>query len=141
MSNIKIIIEECSLKDLEDNSSLNISVMACTELGNKSKPGIQVCFMGNIFNYEPLSVERWAYQAAKANVSDYLLEDKSWIAHDDQYVKNYFIQGSPLTARVEVKTRSSKPVLKEYTLPFRFSLIISVIHSKVTLSFTGYFLF
>lgn len=65
MSNIKTIIEEWSVKDLEDNSSLNISVVPCTELGNESKPGIQVCFMGNIVNYEPLSVERWAYQGSK----------------------------------------------------------------------------
>lgn len=118
MSNIKTIIEEWSVKDLEDNSSLNISVLACTELGNDGKQGIQVCFMGNTVNYEPLSTERWAYQAGKANVTDYLLEDKSWLAHEDQYVKNYLIQGSPLKARVEVKTRSSKPVIKEYALPF-----------------------
>ena len=118
MANIKTIIEEWSVKDLEDNTALNISVLACTELGNEGKPGIQVCFIGNTINYEPLSVERWAYQAGKADVNDYLLEDKSWMAHADQYVKNYLIKGSPLKARVEVKTRSSKPVIKEYALPF-----------------------
>lgn len=118
MSNIKTIIEEWAVKDLEDNSSLSISVIACTELGNESKPGIQVCFMGNIVNYEPLITERWAYQAGKANVNEYLLEDKSWMAHDDQYIKNYLVTGSPLKAKVEVKTRSSMPVVKEYALPF-----------------------
>lgn len=121
MSNIKTIVEEWSVKDLEDNSSLGVSVVACTELGNESKPGIQVYFMGNIVNYEPLATERWAYQAGKANVDAYLLEDKSWIAHDDQYIKNYLVTGSPLKARVEVKTRSSKPVIKEYALPFELN--------------------
>lgn len=118
MSNIKTIIEEWAVKDLEDGSSLSISVIACTELGNDSKPGIQVCFMGNIVNYEPIITERWAYQAGKANVTEYLLEDKSWMAHEDQYIKNYLVTGSPLKARVIVKTRSSKPIIKEYALPF-----------------------
>ena len=124
-------MEEWGVKDLEDGSSLNISVLACSELGNQSKPGIQVCFMGNIVHYEPLAAERWAYQASKANVNDYLayhankagvkeylLEDNSWMTYDDQYVKNYLVTGSPLKAKVEVKTRSSKPVIKEYILPF-----------------------
>ncbi len=118
MSNIKTIIEEWSVRDLEDGSSLNISVIDCTELGNESKPGIQVCFMGNTINYEPLIVERWAYQAGKANLTEYLLADHSWQVHDDQYVKNYLVIGSPLKAKVEVKTRSSKPVIKEYSLSF-----------------------
>ncbi len=118
MSNIKTIIEDWAVKDLEDGSSLSISVIGCTELGNDSKPGIQVCFMGNIVNYEPLITERWAYQAGKAGVSEYLLADHSWMVHDDQYVKNYLLPGSPLKAKVEVKTRSSKPVSKEYILPF-----------------------
>ncbi|MEO6637753.1 MAG: hypothetical protein ABIN25_05725 [Ginsengibacter sp.] len=83
MSNIKTIIEEWAVKDLEDGSSLQVSVVGCTELGNEGKPGIQVCFMGNIVNYEPLAAERWAYQANKANVNEYLLEDKSWMAHED----------------------------------------------------------
>jgi hypothetical protein len=74
--------------------------------------------MGHIINYEPLFVERLAYQAYKAGVTDYLLEDYSWTYHEDQYVKNSLIIGSPLKARVEVKTRSSKPVIKEYDLPF-----------------------
>lgn len=118
MSNIKTIIEEWAVKDLEDGSSLSISVLSCTELGNGSKPGIQVCFMGNIINYEPLHVERWAYQAAKTGSTEYLLADHSWQVHEDQYVKNYLVTGSPLKAKVEVKTRSSKPIIKEYVLPF-----------------------
>jgi hypothetical protein len=47
-----------------------------------------------------------------------LLEDKSWMVHEDQYVKNWLILGTPLKARVEVKTRSSKPKVREYVLPF-----------------------
>lgn len=118
MSNIQTTLDEWSVRDLEDNSSLNIRVVSCTELGNQSKPGVQVYYMGHILNYEPLSTERWAYQASKANVSEYLLKDYSWMAHEDQYVKNYLIPGPPLKIKVEVKTRSSKPVIKEYELPF-----------------------
>ncbi|MBX2940804.1 MAG: hypothetical protein KF860_00530 [Cyclobacteriaceae bacterium] len=118
MSNIKTVIEEWSVKDLEDGSSLNITVLGCTELGNQSKPGIQVCYMGNFINFEPLAVERWNYQASKVNASEYLLADLSWTVHEDQYIKVYLIPGSPLKAKVEVKTRSSKPVIKEYELPF-----------------------
>lgn len=118
MSNIKTVIEEWSVKDLEDGSSLNVSVLACTELGNNAKPGVQVCYMGNIINFEPSVVERWEYQARKAGVTAYLLEAHSWMAHEDQYVKIYLLPGSPLKVKVEVKTRSSKPVIKEYPLPF-----------------------
>lgn len=118
MSNIKTVIEEWSVKDLEDGSSLNISVLGCTEMGNNGKPGIQVCYMGHIVNYEPLIVERWAYQANKAGVAEYLLTDYSWMVHEDQYIKNYLLPGSPLKVKVEVKSRSSKPVVKEYVLPF-----------------------
>ncbi len=118
MSNVKTVMEEWSVKDLEDNSSLNISVLGCTELGNQSKPGIQVCYMGNMVNFEPLAVERWAYQASKVNASEYLLTDHSWMVHEDQYVKIFLLSGSPLKAKVEVKSRSSKPVTKEYPLPF-----------------------
>jgi hypothetical protein len=118
MSNIKTIIDEWAVKDLEDGSSLKISVASCTEMGNESKPGIQVFYLGYTVNYEPLHVEKWAYQANKAGVTEYLLNDYSWMAHEDQYIKNYLILGSPLKARVEVKSRSSKPVIKEYPLPF-----------------------
>ena len=118
MSNSKTLIEEWAVKDLEDGSSLTIQVLDCTELGNQSKPGIQVCFLGNIVNYESLIVERWVYQASKVGAKEYLLTDHSWMVHEDQYVKNYLVLGSPLKAKVEVKTRSSKPVIKEYALPF-----------------------
>jgi hypothetical protein len=118
MANVKTILDEWAVKDLEDGSSLKIEVISCTELGNNSLPGIQVCYMGNTINYEPLHVERWAYQAGKKGEKEYLLEDNSWTAHEDQYIKNYLIIGSPLKAKVEVKTRSSKPVIKEYALPF-----------------------
>jgi hypothetical protein len=118
MENVKTLIDEWSVKDLEDNSSLNVVVEHCTELGNQSLPGLQVRTMGMFINYEPNIVEQWAYKAQKDGVTDYLLEDKSWLAHDDQYVKNYLVVGSPLKAKVVVKTRSSKPISKEYELPF-----------------------
>jgi len=121
MSNVKSILEEWSVKDLEDNSAINISVLSCTELGNEARPGIQVCYMGNILNLEPAAVERWAYLAHKAGVTAYLLEAHSWMAHEDQYVKNYLLTGAPCKVRVEVKTRSSKPVIKEYSLPFEIT--------------------
>lgn len=119
MSNVKTLLDEWSVRDLEDNSSLKIAVESCTELGNKSLPGIQVYWLGHILNYEPLAVERWVYQATKAGVTDYLLEDHSWTVHQDQYIKNYLVIGDTLKARVVVKTRSSKPVMKEYDLPFQ----------------------
>ncbi len=117
MSNIKTVLDEWSVKDLEDGSSLKILVESCTELGNNSKPGIQIHYLGYILNYEPNIVERWVYQAGKAGVSEMLLEDYSWMVHEDQYIKNYLIIGTSLKARVEVKTRSSKPTIKEYDLP------------------------
>jgi len=118
MANVKTILDEWAVKDLEDGSSLKIQVISCTEMGNNGVPGIQVCYLGYTVNYEPLHVEKWAYQAGKTGEKEYLLVDNSWIAHEDQYIKNYLITGSPLKAKVEVKTRSSKPVIKEYTLPF-----------------------
>ncbi|MEP6737154.1 MAG: hypothetical protein ABJA70_16640, partial [Chryseolinea sp.] len=114
MSNVKTIIDEWSVKDLEDNSKINVLVESCTELGNNSLPGIQVLYMGNYITYEPNIVEQWAYKANKAGVTEYFLEDKSWTHHTDQYVKVFLILGSPMKARVEVKTRSSKPIMKEY---------------------------
>ena len=118
MANKQTIIEEWSVRDLEDGSSLEVRVIGCTELGNHGKPGIQVCYMGNIVNYEPLAVEVWAYLAGKAKVDEYLLGNNSWMVHEDQYVKVYLVTGYPLKAKVEVKTRSSKPVTREYPLPF-----------------------
>jgi hypothetical protein len=118
MSNIRTVIEEWSVRDLEDNSSINVMVESCTELGNKGLPGIQVLYMGNYITFEPLIVEQWVYKASKANTTEYLLEDRSWMVHADQYVKVSLLIGSPLKAKVEVKTRSSKPTIKEYPLPF-----------------------
>ena len=118
MANVRNVLEEWSVKDLEDNSALRIMVESCTELGNNSKPGIQVHYLGYIVTFEPNIVEQWAYKAGKAGAKEYLLEDKSWMAHEDQYVKIFLVTGKPLKAKVEVKTRSSQPVTKEYALPF-----------------------
>nr|WP_295925151.1 hypothetical protein [uncultured Dyadobacter sp.] len=118
MANVKTVLDQWSVKDLEDNSSIQVIVESCTELGNDAKPGIQTLCMGQFVTYEPNIVERWAYQAGKQNVSEYLLEDKSWTFHEDQYVKYYLVLGSPLKARIVVKTRSSKPVIKDFDLPF-----------------------
>ena len=118
MTAIKTILDDWSVKDLEDGSSLTVTVIDCPELGNQSLPGLQVLYMGNTINYEPGIVERWTYQASKAGVDEYLLEDKSWLVHEDQFVKTYLILGTPLKARVSVKTRTSKIVSREYFLPF-----------------------
>ncbi|GAB3999937.1 hypothetical protein GCM10028807_51580 [Spirosoma daeguense] len=118
MSNVKTLLDEWAVKDLEDNSSIRVVVEHCTELGNQSLPGIQVFTMGTFITYEPNIVEQWAYKASKANVTEYLLEDKSWTVHEDQYVKLYLVVGEPLKAKVVVKTRSSKPTSREYELPF-----------------------
>jgi len=118
MANVKTVIDEWAVKDLEDGSFLVITVVNCTELGNQSLPGIQVLYMGQTVNFEPNIVERWAYQATKSAGTDYLLADYSWIVYEDQFVKNYLVPGSPLKARIEVKTRSSKVISKEYELPF-----------------------
>ncbi|GAB3717213.1 hypothetical protein GCM10027592_59160 [Spirosoma flavus] len=118
MANEKTVLDEWAVKDLEDGSSLKVTVVSCTELGNQSLPGLQVYYMGQIINYEPLAVERLAYQASKKGVTDYLLEDYSWMFHNDQFIKNYLVIDSPLKIKVEVKTRSSKVISKTYDLPF-----------------------
>lgn len=118
MANERKVLEEWEVKDLEDNSSLKIMVESCSELGNNSKPGIQVHYLGYTVTFEPNIVAKWAYAAGKSGVNEYLLADRSWMAHEDQYIKVYLLLGSPLKARVEVKTRSSQPVIKEYELPF-----------------------
>jgi hypothetical protein len=107
-----------AVKDLEDNSSLKIIVQGCSELGNNAKPGIQVLFLGYTINFYTDLVEQWAYKAGKEGVTEYLLSD-SWTVHADQYIKVYLLTGDPLKAKVEVKTRSSKPTIKEYQLPFQ----------------------
>lgn len=120
MANEKTVIEEFEVKDLEDGSVIRVAAVACTELGNHSRPGIQILYMGNIVNFEPLHVERWAYQAKKAGGGPYLLESHSWAVHEDQFVKVYLVPGTPLKARVEVKSRTTdEPVVREYELPFQ----------------------
>ncbi len=118
MADVRTLIEEWSVKDLEDNSTLNIMVESGTELGNNAQPGILVHYMGNIITFEPNIVEQWVYKAKQAGLSELLLEDRSWMVHEDQYIKVFLVLETPLKAKVEVKTRSSQPVIKEYDLPF-----------------------
>ena len=123
MSNIKTKVDEFEVRDLEDNGILRIYVEHNTEMGNRGVPGIQVWYTiaggTSIVNYEPLHVERWAYQAQKQQTELYLLTDYSWMTYEDTYIKNYLVLGDTLKARVEVKVRSkAKPTIKEYDLPF-----------------------
>ena len=117
MANTITEIDEWSVKDLEDNSSLKIVVQGCSELGNNAKPGIRILFLGYIVNFYPDLVEQWVYKAGKEGVTEYVLSD-SWMVHTDQYIKVALMIGSPLKVKVQVKTRSSKPIVKEYALPF-----------------------
>ncbi|WP_271766652.1 hypothetical protein [Aquimarina algiphila] len=116
--NVKTIIDEWSVKDLEDNTSLSIKIYGCTQMGNQSRPGIQVRYMGKMVNFEPLTVERWLYKASKTNQTEMLLSRHSWTIHEDRYVKVSLLTNTPLKAKIEVKTRSSQPKIKEYELPF-----------------------
>lgn len=123
MSNIKTKIDEWEVRDIEDNGLLRIYVEHNTEMGNRGVPGIQVWYTiaggTSIVNYEPLHVERWAYQARKQQTDEYLITDHSWIYYEDTYIKNYLVLGEQLKARVAVKVRSSaKVITKEYDLPF-----------------------
>lgn len=119
MAREKEVIDEIEVRDLEDNSALRVTVMYNPEMGNKGMPGLQVLYMGHFVNYEPLRVERWAYQAHKAGTDVLFLEDHSWSVHEDQFIRNSLVVGTPLKARVEVKTRSrATPLVKEYDLPF-----------------------
>lgn len=119
MANIKTKIDEWEVRDLEDNSLISVYVEHNTEMGNQSLPGIQVLSMGYIINYEPLHVERWAYAAKKAKQTEFFIEDGSWNALPDTYIKHSLVLGSPLKAKVAVKVRSKdQPVIKEYELPF-----------------------
>lgn len=123
MSNIKTKIDEFEVRDLEDNGVLRIYVEHNTEMGNRGVPGIQVWYTiaggTSIVNFEPLHVERWAYQAQKQNVQEYLLADYSWTTYEDTYIKNYLVVDEKLKAKVEVKVRSKKaPIVREYDLPF-----------------------
>ena len=120
MPNIRTKIDEWEVRDLEDNSKIRVFVEHNSEMGNQSLPGIQVQVMGKMVNYEPLHIERWAYAAKKANQKEYLIEDGSWTAFEDTYVKTLLVIDEKLKAKIEVKVRSSeKPVVKEYELPFQ----------------------
>lgn len=123
MANIKTKIDEWEVRDLEDNGVLRIYVEHNTEMGNRGMPGIQVWYTiaggTSIVNYEPVHVERWAYQAQKANENECLITDYSWMYYEDTFIKNSLVIGEKLKARVSVKVRSKKePVTKEYELPF-----------------------
>ncbi|MCB0532746.1 MAG: hypothetical protein H6574_21210 [Lewinellaceae bacterium] len=123
MANIKTKIDEWEVRDLEDNGVLKIYVEHNTEMGNRGVPGIQVWYTvaggTSIVNYEPVHVERWAYQAQKANETDYLLSDYSWVNYEDMYIKNSLVIGDKLKAKVSVKVRSkNEAITKEYELPF-----------------------
>jgi hypothetical protein len=120
MANVKTLTDTIEVKDLEDGSKLRVEVFSCTEMGNESKPGLQMLYMGNFVNYEPVSAERMDYQARKVGGGPLYMEGSSWAVHEDQYVKVYYVPGTPPKARVEVKSRTSKPVVKEYPLPFEF---------------------
>lgn len=123
MSNIKTKVDEWEVRDMEDNGVLRVYVEHNTEMGNQGVPGIQVWYTvaggTSIVNFEPNHVGRWAYQAQKADTTDYLLTDYSWIPGEDQYIKNSLVVGDTLKAKVAVKVRSKKdPIVKEYELPF-----------------------
>jgi hypothetical protein len=121
MADVKKQIDQIEVKDLEDGSKLVATIMSCTELGNQGKPGLQVWWMGHIVNFEPVIAERWNYQAKKAGGGPLLLEDSSWLAHQDQFIKIYYVPGAPPKARVEVKSRTTdSPVVRDYDLPFSF---------------------
>ena len=120
--NVKTTIDEWEVRDLEDNSVVTVSVSHNTEMGNRSLPGLQVFCSGTFINYEPLHVERWAYAAKKAGVTEYLLADESWTIYEDRFIKYYLVAGQPLKARIEVKVRSrDEAVVKEYDLPFNLN--------------------
>jgi len=120
MANEKTILDSIEVKDLEDGSTLVVTIFSCTELGNNGLPGLQVAYLGYLVNFEPLIVEKWAYQAKKAGTTTFLLEDHSWNVHPNQYVRNYLLLGPELKIRIEVKTRSREsPVVRDYDLPFK----------------------
>jgi len=120
MANIKTTIDEWEVKDLEDNSTFSVCVLHNTEMGNNAQPGIQVICAGKIVNYEPLHTERWAYASKKANQAEHFIEDGSWTAYEDTFIKHFLVtDGGKLKAKIEVKVRSKDaPVVKEYELPF-----------------------
>ena len=66
MANEKKTLDVIEVRDLEDNSVLRVQVDSCTELGNLSKPGLQLFYMGQFVNFEPFVCEQWNYKAKKA---------------------------------------------------------------------------
>ncbi len=117
--NIKTRIDEWEVRDFEDNSVISVLVEHNTEMGNRSLPGLQVVCAGNFVNYEPLHVQRWAYEAKKTGRNEFLIESPSWMVYEDRFVKHYLVMGDKLKAKVSVKVRSKdKAVEKEYELPF-----------------------
>ncbi|MCA8911237.1 MAG: hypothetical protein KDB82_06010 [Planctomycetes bacterium] len=118
-------IDEWEVRDLEDDSTYKIEVEKCSELGNKSQPGIRIKYYigGSRYYciYEPHSGEKLVYDAKKEG-GTLVRRDKSWLKHDDLWLRNSLIvDGDKLKARVEVKVRSKdEPVVKDYELPFSF---------------------
>ena len=51
MADQRTIIDEIAVKDLEDGSVLKVVVESCTELGNNSKPGLQLYRKGYIVTF------------------------------------------------------------------------------------------
>jgi len=123
MANVKTSIDEWEVKDLEDNSTISVSVLNNTEMGNASQPGIQIFCGGKITNYDATHAEKWAYNAFKQKKSEWLIEEVSWMVYEDTYIKQSLVLGEKLTAKIEVKVRSKqKPVVKEYELPFTLNM-------------------
>ena len=116
--NIVSKLDEFEIPDHEDGSRLKILVNSCSELGNSAKPGVQFFFMGSFVNYEPLIAEKWRYEMKKTGLDELLLEDKSWMPNEENFIKVFFVNSSPGKAKIMAKTRSSEVITKEYELPF-----------------------
>ncbi|MCA8918411.1 MAG: hypothetical protein KDB68_00445 [Planctomycetes bacterium] len=118
-------LDAWEVRDLEDERTYKIEVEKCSELGNKSQPGLRIKYFigGSMYYcvYEPHIGEKLAYDAKKSGGS-LVRADKSWLKHDDLWLRNSLVvDGDKLKARVEVKVRSKdEPVMKEYELPFSF---------------------
>ncbi len=122
-------LDEWEVRDLEDDSVFRIIVEQCEKLGNDNKPGLRIRYViantGYYFVIEPRSATKWAYQARKAGKGVFVVDNCSWLKHDDQFIRNSIVIGpeGSLKARVEVKVKSSsKPTMKEYDAPFKVAL-------------------
>ena len=111
-------IDEFEIPDYEDGSKLKIIVNSCSELGNSAKPGLQFFFMGSFVNYEPKIAEKWRYELNKASSEELLLQDKSWMPNEENFIKVFFVNSTPAMAKIMIKTRSSEVISKQYELPF-----------------------